>query len=97
MSTAIHENAYCSMPLTGKSARKQVQPVSEALMLPVIPKEEASKKSNVINDATKSGKQKGAMVCLEDDGGALKIAIAVDGKEDSEWKLVTVEPTVTPA
>ena len=88
-------NDYSSQPLTGKSKRKQVQPVSEELMLPVIPKEAASKKSNVINDATKSGKQKGAMVCLEVDG-ALKIAIAVDGKEDSEWKLVIVEPTVTP-
>ncbi|QZI84578.1 hypothetical protein UTI89UKE3_044 [Escherichia phage vB_EcoP-UTI89UKE3] len=88
-------NDYSSQPLTGKSKRKQVQPVSEALMLPVISKEEASKKSNVINDATKSGKQKGAMVCLEVDG-ALKIAIAVDGKEDSEWKLVTGEPTITP-
>lgn len=87
-------NDYSSQPLTGKSKRKQVQPVSEELMLPVIKKEEASKKSNVINDATKSGKQKGAMVCLEEADGVLKIAIAVDGKEDSEWKVVTVEPTV---
>lgn len=88
-------NDYSSQPLTGKSKRKQVQPVSEELMLPVLKKEEVSKKSNVINDATKSGKQKGAMVCLEVDG-ALKIAIAVDGKEDSEWKLVTGEPAVNP-
>lgn len=58
-------NDYRSQPLTGKSKRKQIQPVSEELMLPVIKKEEVSKKSNVINDATKSGKQKGAMVCLE--------------------------------
>lgn len=90
-------NDYSSQLLTGKSKRKQVQPVSEELMLPVIKKEEASKKSNAINDATKSGKQKGAMVCLEVEGGVLKVAIAVDGKEDSEWKLVTVGSTVTPA
>lgn len=89
-------NDYSSQPLTGKSKRKQVQPVSEELMLPVIKKEEASKKSNAINDATKSGKQKGAMVCLEVEGGVLKVAIAVDGKEDSEWKLVTAEPAVDP-
>ncbi|HDZ9878384.1 TPA: hypothetical protein RU419_004236 [Escherichia coli] len=88
-------NDYSSQPLTGKSKRKQVQPVSEELMLPVIKKEEASKKSNVINDATKSGKQKGAMVCLEVEG-VLKIAIAVDGKEDSAWKLVTSGPAVNP-
>lgn len=90
-------NDYSSQPLTGKSKRKQVQPVSEELMLPVIPKKEASKKSNVINDATKSGKQKGAMVCLEKGDGVLQIAIAVDGKEDSEWKLVAVETAVTPS
>lgn len=89
-------NDYSSQPLTGKSKRKQVQPVSEELMLPVIKEEEASKKSNAINDATKSGKQKGAMVCLEVKGGVLKIAIAVDGKEDSEWKLVTVGSVVNP-
>ncbi|HBL6576720.1 hypothetical protein [Salmonella phage vB_SenAt-pSL2] len=89
-------NSYSTQPLTGKSARKQVQPVSEALMLPVISKEEASKKSNVINDATKSGKQKGAMVCL-DSSGALSVAIAVDGKEDSNWLSVTAGTSITPA
>lgn len=90
-------NSYSSKPITGKSGRKQVQPVSEALMLPVISKEEASKKSNVINDATKSGKQKGAMVCL-DTSGALSIAIAVGGKEDSNWLSVkTALTTITPA
>lgn len=89
-------NSYSTQPLTGKSARKQVQPVSEALLLPVISKEEASKKSNVINDATKSGKQKGAMVCL-DSSGALSIAIAVDGKEDSNWLSVKTGTTITPA
>lgn len=89
-------NDYSSQPLTGKSKRKQVQPVSEALMLPVIPKEEASKKSNVINDATKSGKQKGAMVCL-DTSGALSIAIAIDGKEGSNWLSVTTGLAITPA
>lgn len=89
-------NNYSTQPLTGKSARKQVQPVSEALMLPVISKEEASNKSNVINDATKSGKQKGAMVCL-DSSGALSIAIAIDGKEDSNWLSVKPGTTINPA
>lgn len=90
-------NGYSSQPLTGKSKRKQVQPVSEGLILPVLKeKEEVSKKSNVINDATKSGKQKGAMVCLEGKKGVLNIAIAVDDKEDSEWKLVKVESDINP-
>lgn len=89
-------NNYSSKPITGKSSRKQLQPVSEALMLPVVSKEEARKKSNVINDATKSGKQKGAMVCL-DTSGALSIAVAVDGKEDSNWLSVKTDTTITPA
>lgn len=91
------DNGYSSQPLTGKSKRKQVQPVSEGLILPVFKeKEEISKKSNVINDATKSGKQKGAMVCLERENGVLTIAIAVDNKEDSEWKLVKVKLNSNP-
>lgn len=92
-------NSYSTQPLTGKSARKQVQPVSEALMLPVISKEEASKKSNVIKDATKSGKQKGAMVCLDasDASDALSIAIAIDGKEGANWLSVKAGTSITPA
>ena len=90
-------NDYSSQPLTGKSKRKQVQPVSEALMLPVVFEDTVEKKGDVINDATKSGKQKGAMLCL-DTHDTLVIAIAVGSKEDSNWltanKAVT---TITPA
>lgn len=90
-------NSYSTQPLTGKSARKQLQPVSEALMLPVVFEDTVEKKGDVINDATKSGKQRGAMVCL-DTHDTLVIAIAVDSKEDSNWltTLLTVT-TITPA
>lgn len=37
-------NDYSSQPLTGKSKRKQVQPVSEELMLPVIKKKKKKRK-----------------------------------------------------
>lgn len=90
-------NDYKTQPLTGCYGRKQVQPVSEALMLPIVQEAASKDKTNVVNDATKSGKQKGAMVCLEVADGALKIAIAVDGKEDSEWKSVIAENPITPA
>lgn len=90
-------NGYSTQPLTGCYGRKQVPPVSEALMLPIVQEAASKDKTNVVNDATKSGKQKGAMVCLEATGGALKIAIAVDGKEDSEWKSVITENPITPA
>lgn len=90
-------NSYSTQPLTGKSARKQVQPVSEALMLPVVFEDTVEKKGDVINDATKSGKQKGAMVCL-DTHDTLVIAIAVGSKEDSNWLTTSlVATTITPA
>lgn len=90
-------NGYSTQPLTGCYGGKQVPPVSEVLMLPIVQDAASKDKTNVVNDATKSGKQKGAMVCLEATGGALKIAIAVDGKEDSEWKSVITEDSITPA
>lgn len=90
-------NSYSTQPLTGKSARKQIQPVSEAMMLPVVFEDAVEKKGDVINDATKSGKQKGAMVCL-DTHDTLVIAIAVDGKEDSNWLTTLLSvTTITPA
>lgn len=90
-------NSYSTQPLTGKSARKQIQPVSEAMMLPVVFEDTVEKKGDVINDATKSGKQKGAMVCL-DTHDTLVIAIAVDGKEDSNWLTTLLSvTTITPA
>lgn len=88
-------NAYSTQPLTGRYGRKQVQPVSEALMLPIVQEAASKDKANVINDATKSGKQKGAMICL-DVPGAIKIAIATDSKEDSGWKPIKVDTGVTP-
>lgn len=90
-------NGYSTQPLTGCYGRKQVPPVSEVLMLPIVREAASKDKTNVVNDATKSGKQKGAMVCLEVTSGALKIAIAVDGKEDSEWKSIITEDSITPA
>lgn len=90
-------NSYSTQPLTGKSARKQIQPVSEALMLPVIFEDAVEKKGDVINDATKSGKQKGAMVCL-DTHDTLVIAIAVGSKEDSNWLTTLLAvTTINPA
>lgn len=89
-------NSYSTQPLTGKSARKQVQPVSEALMLPVVFEDTVKKKGDVINDATKSGKQKGAMVCL-DTHDTRVIAIAVDSKEDSKWLTTLLAVTIKPA
>lgn len=56
-------------------------------MLPVVTEESITKKANVINDATKSGKQKAAMVCRTV-GSTLEIAIATGSKEDADWLSV---------
>ena len=90
-------NEYSNQPITGRYDRKQEPAISESLMLPVVTEEAVKKKDNVINDATKSGKQKGAMVCL-DTHDTLVIAIAVGSKEDSNWLTTLLAvTTITPA
>ncbi|HDT1154489.1 TPA: hypothetical protein QHQ05_004853 [Escherichia coli] len=91
-------NDYSNQPLTGRYERKQITPTSEALMLPVVTEESITKKANVINDATKSGKQKAAMVCRLV-GDTLKIAIATGSKEDANWLSVKMYGVglITPA
>lgn len=91
-------NDYSNQPLTGRYDRKQIAPTSEALMLPVVTEESITKKANVINDATKSGKQKAAMVCRPV-SDTLEIAIATGSKEDADWLSVKMNSVglITPA
>lgn len=91
-------NEYSNQPITGRYDRKQEPAISESLMLPVVTEEAVKKKDNVINDATKSGKQKGAMVCRPV-GGALEIAIATGSNEDADWLSVKMDGIglITPA
>lgn len=91
-------NDYSDQPLTGRYDRKQITQTSEALMLPVVTEESITKKASVINDATKSGKQKAAMVCRPV-SGTLEIAIATGSKEDADWLSVKMNSVgiVTPA
>lgn len=91
-------NDYSNQPLTGRYDRKQITPTSEALMLPVVTEESITKKVNVINDATKSGKQKAAMVCRPV-GGTLGISIATGSREDADWLSVKMDIVefITPA
>ena len=94
MSTAIHENAYYRMPITGKTGRKQEKPISLALMVPVLPEtEHISELPDVINDATKSGKQRGAMAM---DFHHI-LYIATGSKPDSAWIKVSRNNIITPA
>lgn len=93
MSNAIHANTYDLMPLTGKMSRKQETPISLALMVPVLPESEhIEERVDVVNDATKSGKQKGAMVL--DFHHNLYIATA--GKPDSAWIKLSRNNIIVP-
>ena len=94
MSNAIPANTYDRMPLTGKMGRKQEKPISLALMVPVLPESEHIKKRvDVVNDATKSGKQKGAMVL----DSHYNLHIATGGKPDSNWiKLLRQDTFIVP-
>lgn len=58
-------NDYSSQPLTGKSKRKQVQPVSEELMLPVLKKEEVSKKAMLLMMPPNQVNRKGPWCALK--------------------------------
>ena len=94
MSNAIHANTYDLMPLTGKTSRKQEKPISLALMVPVLPESEhIDERVDVVNDATKSGKQKGAMVL----DFQHTLYIATGGKPDSDWIKVSRNEIIVPA
>lgn len=93
MSNAIHAKTYDRMPLTGKTSRKQEKPISLALMVPVLPEmEHINERVDVVNDATKSGKQKGAMVL----DFHHKLYIATGSKPDSEWVQVRSNEIIVP-
>lgn len=94
MSNAIHPNTYDLMPLTGKTSRKQEKPISLAMMVPVMPESEhIEERVDVVNDATKSGKQKGALVL----DFHHNLYIATGGKPDSEWIKVSRNEIIVPA
>lgn len=90
-------NNYSQMGLTGKSSVKMVTPVSEALMAPVVTMDALQHKTNVINDATKSGKQLGAVVIgLAAGDSHLSIYVARGSKEDAEWEEMNHAAAITP-
>lgn len=67
-------NKYHSMPLTGKSKRKQEKFPATALMVPFAEAEShehgenIEKRENRINDQTKSGKRRGALLLTDKHG-----------------------------
>lgn len=90
-------NDYSNQPLTGRYDRKQVQPVSEHLMVPSVNTSielyNPAKQASVINDTTKSGKQLGAMLVTEI--GVLMLARG--GEPTSKWDQTKTAETIVPA
>lgn len=84
--------------VTGKAFRvKAVPTIATALPMPVVKSSELAKKTNPINIARLSGKQLGAMVCVQDNTGKLNIAVASGDKPDSPWYLMEADQTpITP-
>lgn len=92
-------NNYSNKGLTGKSGRKMVNHGVSHLMVPVVAQAALEKKADTINDATISGKQRGAVVlqAATAAGNALSLCVATGSKEDALWASVALADVVTPA
>lgn len=91
-------NTYKDKGLTGKSARKMTDVKAQALLAPVVERESLEVESNVINDATKSGKQPGSMVIMHN-ANKFSMAVAATSGEQGFWFTVAAASVVqhTPA
>ncbi len=82
-----HPNNYSNKPITGKSSRKQKKPIASALMVPFCQDEghehgeDIEKRENRINDQTKSGKRRGAMLLTQKHG----MVIATGSRFNDVW------------
>lgn len=96
-----HPNNYANMGLTGKNRRKQDNVKATVLMVPFVQDEghehgeDIAKRENRINDQTKSGKRRGAMVLTSQHG----LVVAQGGNYNSPWSKFTFEgsKTIQPA
>lgn len=84
--------------VTGKAFRvKAVQTVATALPLPIVSEVDLKSLKAPVNMAKLSGKQKGAMVCVDKGGDDLYIAIATGSEPADAWFKPANEPLkVTP-
>lgn len=84
--------------VTGKAFRvKAVQTVATALPLPIVSEVDLKSLRAPVNMAKLSGKQKGAMVCVDKGEGDLYIAIATGSEPADPWfQLANESLKVTP-
>lgn len=86
-------NNYFNQPVTGRSDRVMVQPQSTAIQAGIVLATALADESDVVNDRTKSGKQKGAVFTSDDH----KVYIAAGDVSVSPWHVQTSGSAVTPA
>lgn len=88
-----HPNNYGNMGLTGKNPRKQTNVAATALMVPFLSDEghehgeDIGKRENRINDQTKSGKRRGAMLISSEHG----LVVAQGSNYNSPWTHLQFE------
>lgn len=85
--------------VTGQAFRvKAVQTIATAIPMPVVKEEDLKSKDHPINIKHLSGKQKGAMVCLEvKNNKTLCIAVACGSEPTDKWCVTGRETdAVTP-
>ncbi|EDL7973935.1 hypothetical protein CUZ12_23640 [Salmonella enterica subsp. enterica serovar Heidelberg] len=92
-----HHNNYGNMGLTGKSRRKQEKPIATALMVPFAEDEAHEHGENIevrenrINDQTKSGKRRGAMLLTDKHG----LVVASGSRFNDIWYSFNFEEVGT--
>lgn len=86
-------NEYLTQPVTGRSDRAMVQPQSTAIQAGIVLATALAESSDVVNDRTKSGKQKGAVFTSDDN----KVYIASGDTNVAPWHVQTNGTAVTPA
>ncbi|AFP33706.1 hypothetical protein POP72_048 [Pectobacterium phage POP72] len=94
-------NTYKDKGLTGKSGRKVIETIALPRLAVVLDETTAVKVAgHPINDATKSGKQEGALVVSKSSAGILSLAIASGSAPKAAWKYDITEAdlsVITPA
>lgn len=82
---------------TGKAfVKQQLETTSTVIALPIVPEAELKVAKSAINTARLSGKQKGAMVLMEDGSHALHIAVADGPLPTDAWNVCSLDGEVTP-
>lgn len=82
--------------VTGKAfLKQQLETTSTAIALPIVSKTDLANAMAPINQAHLSGKQKGAMVIMEENQ-ELHIAVADGPAPTDQWNICSLDGEVTP-